>query len=432
MLKKGHMKEFSKKHKINLSTEIIAGITTFLTMAYILIINPKILSDAGMPYEAVFTVTALGAGIGCLLMGVMANRPLAVATGMGLNAYFAYTAVLGMGFVWEEVMAAAFVSSALIFLIAFFRINIAKAIPESFKHALIAGLGLFLVFIGMQNAHFVVTDPATVVGIGNLLDPRALIAVLGFFITALLVARNTRGALFIGIVITAIVSIIIGIAPIPDGIFSLPPSPESIVFKLDFGALLKTSLLPVIWTLFIISFFDLVGTNIAMLTKAKYAKKKGEISGLRETLEANGLAGSIGALIGAPTIITFLESATGIKAGGRTGIVSIVVGILFFASLFFFPLINAIPIEAAAPAIIMVGLLMLASIKGMDFSDESESIPALLTLGTIPFTFSISNGIAVGSISYVFLKIVTGKANEIHPAMYLIAMLSILEFANIF
>lgn len=420
------------KPKVVLRTELIAAITTFLTMAYILVVNPRILSEAGMPYDAVFTVTALGAGIGCLIMGFRANRPLAVATGMGLNAYFAYTAVIALGFTWQAVMAAAFVSAAFIFIIAFLRIDVSAAIPKSFKHALIAGLGLFLVFIGMQNAHFVVSSPATVVALGDLMNERALIGVLGLFLTALLVARKVDGALFIAIIITTAASMLVGFTPFPDGFFGIPPSPVPLLLQMDFSALASFAMLPVIWTLFIISFFDVVGTNIALLSKAGYADKKGNVSGFRKALEANGLAGMAGSLLGAPTVVTFLENATGIKAGGRTGMVAIGVGILFLASIFFFPLISAIPIEAAAPAIIMVGLFMLSSVKDVNLKDDTEAIPALLTLGVIPFTFSISNGIAAGSISYVFLKLVTGRHREIHPAMYLIALLSLLDFAKIF
>jgi AGZA family xanthine/uracil permease-like MFS transporter len=320
----------------------------------------------------------------------------------------------------------------LVFLLAVSRIRISEAIPQSFKHALIAGLGLFLVFIGMQNAHFVVTNPATVVALGDLGKPAAMIGVFGFLITALSVSRGVKGALFIGVIVTTMLAMASGLAPLPHGIFSLPPSPAPLFLKLDFQALAKVSLLPVVWTFFIISFFDTVGTNIALLTKAGYANKKGEVDGFRKTLEADGLAGVIGAILGVPSLVTYLESATGVDSGGRTGLVAVGVGVLFLVSLFFFPLISAIPIEAAAPAVVIVGLFMLSSVEKIQFSDNTEAIPALLTLGAIPLTFSISNGIAVGSISYVFLKIVTGRYKEAHPVMYLIALLSVLQFAHVF
>ncbi|HLD60474.1 MAG TPA: NCS2 family permease [Candidatus Bilamarchaeaceae archaeon] len=427
------LKNFLKKHKTDLNTEVIAALTTFFTMAYILVVNPLILSDAGMPFGAIFTATALAAGIGSIIMGLRANRPLAIATGMGLNAFFAYTVVVGMGFTWQIAMAASFIASALLFLIAFAGINISHAMPKSFKFGLIAGLGLFLVLIGMRNAHFVVMNEATLVGIGDFSNPATLIGALGFFIVSILVVRKVSGALFIGVFATTLLAMATGLAPLPEGIFSLPPSPSPLFFQLDFeGILQNLSILPVVWTFFIILLFDLIGTNIAMLTQAGYADKKGKVSGFKEALESNGLAGMFGAIIGAPALVTYLENATGIKAGGKTGLVAIGVGILFFISLFFFPLIRAIPIEAAAPAIVLVGLFMLSTVENIEFHDETESIPALITLGTIPFTFSISHGIAVGSVIYVTLKLFTGKYKEIHPAMYLIAILSLLDFAHVF
>ncbi len=421
-----------KKSKTTLPTEVIAALTTFFTMAYILVVNPRILGDAGMPFDAVFTATALAAGVGCLLMGLRSNKPLAVATGMGLNAYFAYTVVIGMGVPWQAALAAVFAAALLVFLLAFFRFRMSEAIPQSFKHALIAGLGLFLVFIGMQNAHFVVTDSATVVALGDLGKPAILIGVFGFLITSLLFVRGVKGALFIGVIITFLVAMAGGLAPLPSAIFSVPPSPAPLMLQLDFRPLAQLTLLPVVWTFFIISFFDCMGTNMALLAKAGYADKRGNVEGFRKSLEADGIAGMLGAAIGVPTVLTYLESATGIEAGGRTGLTAIFVGLLFLISLFFFPLISAIPIEAAAPAIIIVGLFMLSSIGGIDFRDQTEALPALLTLGAIPLTFSISNGIAVGSISYVFLKLATGRQKEIHPAMYVIALLSVLQFAHIF
>jgi AGZA family xanthine/uracil permease-like MFS transporter len=421
-----------KKNKTTIPTEIIAALTTFFTMAYILVVNPRILGDAGMPVQAVFTATGLAAGIGCVLMGLRANKPLALASGMGLNAYFAYTLVIGMGLPWQAALAAVFAAATLVFLIALSGVTISEAIPDSFKHALIAGLGLFLVFIGMQNAHFVVTNPATVVALGDLTRPAAMIGLFGFLATSLLFVRGAKGALFLGVLITAIVAMAAGLTPLPQGVLSLPPSPAELFLKLDLRSLASLSLLPAIWTFFIISFFDTIGTNIALLTKAGYADRKGNVGGFKKALEADGLAGMAGALLGVPTQVTYLEAATGIESGGRTGLTAIGVGALFFLSVFFFPLISAIPIEAAAPAIIIVGLFMLSGIGKIEFSDSTEALPALLTLGTIPLTFSISNGIAVGSISYVFLKLATGRRKEIHPAMYLVALLSLLEFAHVF
>jgi len=324
------LEKFLKGKKTTFKKEMVAALTTFFTMSYILIVNPRILSEAGMEFQAVFTVTALSAGIACMIMGFLANRPLVLATGMGLNAYFAYTAVLGMGLPWEAVMGAVFVSFAVMFFISISKMKIGEAIPKSFKHALIAGLGLFLVFIGMQNAHFVVINSATIIGLGNMLSPQALIAVIGFLITAILVARKVNGALFMGIITATIVAMAVGLTPLPEAIIGMPPNLESLVLKLDFSYLTDSLMWPVIWALFIISFFDIVGTNIGMLTKAGYADKKGNVSGFKHTLKANSLAGMAGAAIGAPMIITYLESASGIEAGGKNRARSNRSGIIVF------------------------------------------------------------------------------------------------------
>lgn len=421
-----------KKHKADARTELLAALTTFFTMSYILVVNPRILSDAGLDFEAVFLATALSAALGSVIMGLIANKPLAMASGMGLNAYFTFTVMNGLGFPFGAALLAVFVSGLLMFALSFFGISISNAIPESFKHALIAGLGLFLVFIGLQNAHFVVTNQATIVSLGNLLSPGAIIAVFGFFITIFLVARNVNGALFIGVIATTVVAMLFGFSPPPDAIVSMPQGFENVFLKIDFQEFSDMGLIPVIWTLFIIMFFDNLGTNTALLTKAGHIDKKGRIIGLEKTLASNSIATALGAIIGAPTQVTYLESVTGIDSGGRTGLVAIGVGALFLASIFFFPLIRAVPIEAAAPSIVAVGVFMLISVRQIKFDDYTEALPALMTLAVIPFTFSISNGISVGAISYVFLKLVTGRLKEVHPFMYAITALSILEFAKIF
>ncbi|MDO8553390.1 MAG: NCS2 family permease [Candidatus Micrarchaeota archaeon] len=421
-----------KKEETNIRVEVIAGLTTFFTMAYILIINPTLMSNAGIDFQAVFIATAISAGICSIIMGVFANRPLALASGMGLNAYFVYSVLLGSGLSFGTALVAVFVASLLVFLLALSKIKISDAISDSFKHALIAGLGLFLVFIGMQNAHFVETSSATVVTLGNLLAPKALIAILGLFLTTMLITKRVNGAMLIAIMLTTTVAMAIGLTPMPEKIFELPIGFEKTFMKLDFSALTDTRILPVIWTFFIISFFDIVGTLTALLAKAGYVDKKGKVKGLENALTINGLSGMIGAAFGVPTIITYLENASGIEAGGKTGKVAIVVGLLFLISVFFFPLIKSIPIEAAAPAIIITGIFMATAMGGIKLDDNTEAIPALLTIATIPFTFSISHGIGVGAITYVFLKLVTMRHREIHPVMYIIALFSILEFAKVF
>ncbi|MDD2655243.1 MAG: NCS2 family permease [Candidatus ainarchaeum sp.] len=415
-----------EQNKTNVKTEFIAALTTFFTLSYIFVINPRFLADAGMDYGAVFVATAISGGIATLLMGVLLNRPFALVAGMGLNSYFSYSIVRTMGFRWEAALAAVFASNILILIIVLLRINFSKAIPESFKHALIAGLGLFLVFIGMQNAHFVVMNPNTFVSIGDLTQPAALIAVFGFFVTSALVVKNVKGGMFLGVVATTLVAMLAGFAPLPAGIFEMPPDVSSVAFRMDLQALSDPALFPVVWSLFIIVLLDLVGSITALSVKAGKS-----MEGLDKAIGVNAVGGAIGAGLGTSPMITYLESASGIEAGGRTGLTAVFIALFFFISIFFFPVISAIPIEAAAPVMIIVGEMMLLQIRFIDLKDHTEAIPALMTVATIPFTFSISNGIGVGSIAYIFLKLVSKKPQEIHPAMYLIALLSILAFANV-
>lgn len=416
-----------QKSKTDVKTEFIAALTAFFTISYILAINPKFLSDAGMDYGAVFVATAVSAGIATLLMGLIANRPFALAAGMGLNSYFAYSVVLKMGFRWEAGLAAVFASNALILLVVLSRINISKAIPQSFRHALIAGLGLFLIFIGMQNAHFIETSASTLVSIGDLTKPAALIAVIGFFITSALVARNVKGGMFLGMLSTTIIAMLAGFAPLPQKLFEMPSDVSKIAFSVDYGAILHPVLFPVIWSLFIITFLDVLGTTTAL--GSRIGKKTGDVG---KEMGVSAAGSMVGANLGATSIVTYLESAAGIEAGGRTGLTAIFIAGLFFLSIFFFPLVKSIPIEAAAPVIIIVGEVMLLEIRYINLKDYSEAIPALMAVATIPFTFSISNGIGVGSIAYIFLKWVTGKREDVHPAMYVIGLLSVLEFARVF
>jgi AGZA family xanthine/uracil permease-like MFS transporter len=412
--------------------ELLAGLTTFFTVSYILLVNPQILSVAQMPYEAVLAATAISAAIASLLMGYIAKRPFALAAGMGLNAYFAYAVVLGMGFTWQAALAAVFVSGIMVLLLSLSKIDLSSGIPESLKFALIGGLGLFLVFIGLQNSHLVVANPATIVAMGDLGDSATMIAVIGFFITGLLIARKVNAALLIGIIVTAIISMLFGLTSWPAGIFSAPPTDFPLAFKLDFSNIFTAGMLSVIWSFFIITLFDLVGTITALSARAGYIDKKGRVIGLKRTLQVNSVGILAGAALGVPTIVTYLESATGIRAGGKTGKVAIVVGVLFLLSLFFIPLIKSIPIEAAAPAIVIAGVFMLSAVEHIKYEDPTEGLPALLAVVIIPFTFSIAHGIAIASVFYVFLKLAAGKQKDVSKAMYLIAFLSLLDLAGVF
>ncbi|MBI5227639.1 NCS2 family permease [Candidatus Micrarchaeota archaeon] len=408
-------------------TELIAGVTVFFTVSYILVVNPTILSVTGMPYEAVFVATALSAAIATILMGLYANRPFVLAAGMGLNAYFAYSVVLSMGMSWQLGLAAVFLSGLLIFLLSLTKIDLGAGIPESFKFALTGGLGLFLVFIGLQNAHIVAPSAATILTIGNLKANLALIAIAGFFITGLLMARKVNAALLIGIITVTLIAFVFGVSILPSGAVSLPQINDQIALKLDFSQVSNLKFISVVWSFFIIGLFDIIGTVNALSIEAGFVGKKGEVKGLEKTIRANSIGIMIGALLGVPTIVTYLESATGIAAGGRTGKTAIIAGLLFLLALFFLPLIKAIPIEATSAAIVITGLMMVLSIVRINQEDFTEALPALMTLVTIPFTFSIAHGIAIGSIFYVFLKLVSGKRKDISIAMYVIALFSVVD-----
>jgi len=420
------------KNDLITKKELLAGLTTFFTVSYILLVNPKILGIAGMPHEGVFVATALSAAIATLLMGFLANRPFALAAGMGINAYFAYAVVIGMGVSWQAALAAVFVSGLAILLLSLLKIDLAGGIPDSFKFALIGGLGLFLVFIGLQNAHLVVANTSTIVSLGNLAAPATLIAILGFFITGLLIARKVDGALLLGILATALISMLAGLSMWPTAVFSMPPLSLPLALRMDFSNILGAGMLSVVWGFFVVTLFDVIGTITALSVEAGFVDKKGRVEGIDTSIQVNSLGMLIGAALGSPTVITYLESATGIRVGGRTGKVAIVVGVLFLLSLFFLPLIEAVPIEAAAPAIIITGVFMLSSIERINYKEMTDAVPALLMVVIIPFTFSIANGVAVGSVFYVFLKLVSGKQKDISKAMYLIALLSLLNLAGVF
>ncbi|MDD5760414.1 MAG: NCS2 family permease [Desulfobulbaceae bacterium] len=354
------------KGRIDARQELIAALTTFFTMSYILIVNPSILGTSGMDEGSIFTATALAAGISCILMGYFSDRPFALASGMGLNAYFAYSVIGGMGFSYTAALAAVFFAGLLMLIVSMAKINLTNAAPESFKHALIGGLGLFLVFIGMQNAHFVTPNTSTIVTLGNLADPKTLISVIGFFITSYLLAKNRNGALFIGMLVATVVAMALGLTPLPDGIVQLPPSIQPSLFKIDFGAILNPQLFSVVWTFFIIGFFDVLGVITALGNNPRFWSKSDEKVANQNAITVNSVGTMIGSMLGVSTIVIFLESASGIKAGGKTGLTAIFVGLMFLLSLFFFPLIMAIPIEAAAPAIIIVGLLMVSGISNIN------------------------------------------------------------------
>lgn len=442
-----------KENGTDAKTEILAGITTFMTMAYILAVNPSILAAAGMDQGAVFTATALAALIGTLLMAVCANYPFALAPGMGLNAYFAYTVVLGMGYDWQVALTAVFVEGIVFIVLSLTNVReaIFNAIPASLKVAVSVGIGLFITFIGLQNAHIVV-DGSTLVGLFSFNGSvkagtfqsegiTVVLALIGLLITAFLVIKNVKGNILLGILITWVLGIICQLTGlyvpnaeagfyslIPSGIISAPASVAPTLFKMDFSAIASLNFVVVVFAFLFVDIFDTLGTLIGCATKANMLDKEGKLPGIKGALMADAVGTTVGACLGTSTITTFVESSSGIAEGGRTGLTSIVSGLLFILALFFSPVFLAIPSFATAPALIVVGFFMMQSVAKINWSDMLEAIPAFICIFAMPFMYSISEGISFGVISFVVLNAVAGKAKKITPLMWVLAVLFILKY----
>jgi AGZA family xanthine/uracil permease-like MFS transporter len=419
-------------HKTNIRTEVLAGVTTFLTMAYILAVNPEILSKAGMDKDAVFTATALSAFIGTLVMALWAKLPFALAPGMGLNAFFAFTVVLTMGYSWQFALTAVFIEGILFLLLTAFNIRelIVDSIPLNMKHAVSAGIGLFIAFIGLQHAGLVVSSPATMLTLGDIKSPMALVAVVGILTTGVLFYFRVKGALLIGILASTFVGIPLGVTlwPSDSHLVSLPPSIEPIFFKFDFSHMFTMDMLIVVFTFLFVDVFDSVGTLVGVSSKAGMLDKDGRVPRVKQALFADAIGTTVGAAIGTSTVVTYVESASGVAEGGRSGLTSLTVAILFVFALFFAPLFTMIPGAATAPALILVGLFMLEPIKNIDFGDFTEAIPAFFTIIMMPLCYSIAEGIVFGMLSYVLLKVLTGQFKKLSVTMIVIALLFILKF----
>ncbi len=419
-------------HKTNVRTEVLAGITTFLTMAYILAVNPEILSKAGMDKDAVFTATALSAFIGTLVMALWAKLPFALAPGMGLNAFFAFTVVLTMGYSWQFALTAVFIEGILFLLLTAFNIRelIVDSIPLNMKHAVSAGIGLFIAFIGLQHAGLVVSSPATMLTLGDIKSPMALVAVVGILTTGVLFYFKIKGALLIGILASTFIGIPLGVTlwPSDSNLVSLPPSIEPILFKFDFSHMFTMDMLIVVFTFLFVDVFDSVGTLVGVSSKAGMLDKAGRVPRVKQALFADAIGTTVGAAIGTSTVVTYVESASGVAEGGRSGLTSLTVAILFVFALFFAPLFTMIPGAATAPALILVGLFMLEPIKSIDFGDFTEAIPAFFTIIMMPLCYSIAEGIVFGMLSYVLLKVLTGQFKKLSVTMIVIALLFILKF----
>ncbi len=424
----------------SLRTEALAGFTTFLTMAYIVIVNPTILGQAGMPVAAVAAATCLAAGIGCILMGLIANYPIALAPGMGLNAYFTYTVVIGMGVPWQTALGCVFLSGVafLVLTVAGIRQLIVGAIPRPLFSAVAAGVGLFIAFIGLKDAGIIVANPATTVALGDLTKPSAILAILGLLIISALMIWRVKGAILIGILATAAIGGFMGLSKIAPGGYSLSQL-SATAFKLDVPAALNLSgghggvamamtLAEIVFVFLFVDLFDNVGTLVAVTKKAGLVAPDGSIPRLNRILMADSVATIAGSMAGTSTVVSYIESASGVQAGGRTGLTAVIVGLLFLLTLFFAPLVQAIPSAATAPALILVGAMMIGALKEVDWEDPGVAIPAFLTVITIPLTFSIANGLAFGITSYAALKLARGQARPSDWLLYVLAALFVARF----
>ncbi|MCT4615562.1 MAG: NCS2 family permease [Marinifilaceae bacterium] len=413
-------------------TEIFAGITTFMTMAYILAVNPGILSVAGMDKNAVFTATAISAVIATLFMAFVAKLPFALAPGMGLNAFFAYTVVSKMGYSWEFALTAVFLEGIIFLLLTAFNIRelIVNAMPLNLKHAVSAGIGLFIAFIGLQKAGVVTDDNAVLVTLGDMSSPSVIVALCGVIVTGILLIKKVKGALLIGIFLTTVAGLFTGLTAIPEqGLVATPPSIEPIFFKFDFDSIFSVDMLIVLFTFLFIDMFDTVGTLVGVCTKANMLSPEGKVPRVKQALFADAVGTTFGSILGTSTVTTYVESASGVSEGGRTGLTALTVAGMFFLALFFSPLFGMIPKAATAPALILVGLFMLTPILKVDFDDFSESIPAFFTIIMMPLTYSIAEGIVFGILAFVLLKAATGKFKDVSLIMYLLAILFIVNFA---
>ena len=404
-------------------TELLAGLTTFLTMVYIIFVNPSILGDAGMPKESVFVATCLVAALGTAVMGLYANYPIAMAPGMGLNAYFAYAVVLGMGVAWPAALGAVFISGCLFILVSLLGLRgmIVNGIPKSMRVAITVGLGMFLALIALKNAGIVVASEPTLVKAGDLHKPEAIMAIVGFFAIVALDRLRVKGAILIGIVLVTVLSFFFG-GNTYKGIFSAPPSIEPTLFQLDIPGALSSGILNIVLVFFLVELFDATGTLMGVARRAGLLVE-GKMDRLNKALLADSGAIVAGSVLGTSSTTAYLESASGVQAGGRTGLTALTVAVLFLACLFIAPLAGVVPPYATAPALLFVACLMLSDLGEVEWGDSTESIPAAVTALVMPFTFSIAEGIAFGFISYAVLKLLTGRAREVAPVVWVIAAL---------
>ena len=415
---------------MNIRKEIIAGITTFLTMAYILAVNPSILSAAGMDQGAVFTTTIIASVVATLVMALYAKLPFALAPGMGLNAFFAFTVVLTMGYTWQFALTAVFLEGLIFMLLTLtgLRQKIVDAMPLVLRKAISPGIGLFIALIGLKSAGIVVSNDATLVSLGDLHTPGVLLACFGIIFSAVLMVRNVTGALLIGIIVTTIIGIPLGITTL-NGVVDTPPSMAPILLKFEWSNILSLDMVICVFTFLFIDMFDTIGTLIGVSSRAGMMDEQGNIPRLKQAFMADAIGTTVGAMLGTSTVTTYVESASGVNAGGRSGLTAFTTAICFLLALFLAPLFLAIPAQATAPALVLVGAIMMTGIHNIEFNDFSYAIPCFVCIAFMPFTYSISDGIMLAYITYVLIQMCTGNWKKLSPAMYILAALFVLRYA---
>ena len=417
-----------KAHNTSVRTELLAGVTTFLAMAYILFVNPSILGATGMDKGAVFVATCLAAAIGSALMGLIANYPIALAPGMGLNAFFTYTVVLHLGHTWQVALGAVFLSALMFFLLSIFRIRewIINSIPLPLRSGIAAGIGLFLALIALQTAGIVVGNPATLVGLGDLSKPGPLLAILGFFLIVVLEARKVTGAVLIGILAVTVIAIALGVTAF-GGVVSMPPSLAPTFLQLDIKGALDVGLISVIFAFLFVDLFDNSGTLIGVAKRAGLMGKDGHLPKMGRALIADSSAAMFGSLLGTSTTTSYIESAAGVSAGGRTGLTAVVVAVLFLLALFFAPLAGSVPAFATAPALFFIAVLMTSGLAEIEWDDLTTAAPVLVTALAMPLTYSIANGIAFGFITWTVIKLLSGRTRELNSALIVLSILFVIK-----
>jgi AGZA family xanthine/uracil permease-like MFS transporter len=425
-----------REHRTTARTEVLAGVTTFVTLAYILFVNPNILKDAGMPVEATFAATCVASAVATLIMGLYANYPIAVAPGMGLNAFFTYTVVLGMGLSWQTALGAVFISGVVFFLLTVTKVRewIVDGVPQVLRVAIGVGIGLFIAFIGLHNAGIVVRNDATLVALGNMHDSGVLITVTGLVVTAFLMVRGVRGALLLGILLTTGIAMAVGFSSAPTGLGSIVALTNPFTalaptaFHLDVAGALSVGLIPILFSFTFVDLFDNIGTLIGVSRKAGLLNDRGQLPRIGKALFSDSIGTMFGALMGTSTVTSYIESAAGVSEGGRTGLTAVVVALLFLVAIVLAPLVGLIPPQATAPALLLIGTLMMSEVVHIRFDDLTEALPAFLTIIMMPLTYSIAQGLAFGFMSYTIVKVLAGRHADNNPVTYLLTVLFILHF----